>query len=178
VTRVTKVSRRHVWSCDYSAKCHLPKKEGAKTLCFWLSITRPSLQLVFELRWEYYSLDNEQYYQNAKTYHLSQLRISRKAKIKIYLIIHYYCTWNFSKSIYWAWGVERVCAPFHSCAALLTHPLPLHACGGTLSPVASSFLHPCFGVPTTPLAHPPPCMHMGAHCHPFAPLLWCAHPSI
>src|SRR6266702_6759099 len=77
-------------SCDYSAKCHLPKKEGAKTLHFWLSITRLSLQLAFELRWEYYSLDNEQYYKNAKTYHLSQLRISRKAKIKIYLIIHYY----------------------------------------------------------------------------------------
>ena len=79
-----------VESCDYSAKCHFPKKEGAKTLRFWLSITRPSLQLVFELRWEYYSLDNEQYYKNVKTYHLSQLRISSKVKIKIYLIIHYY----------------------------------------------------------------------------------------
>ncbi len=59
-------------------------------LRFWLSIMRLSLQLVFELRWEYYSLDNEQYYKNAKTQHLSQLRISRKGKIKIYLIIHYY----------------------------------------------------------------------------------------
>ena len=42
-------------SFDYSAKCHVPKKEGAKTLRFQLSITRPSLQLVFEPRWEYYS---------------------------------------------------------------------------------------------------------------------------
>ncbi len=56
-------------------------------LRFWLSIMRPSLQLAFKLRWEYYSLDNEQYYKNAKTHHLSQLSISRKAKIKIYLII-------------------------------------------------------------------------------------------
>src|SRR6266702_222953 len=55
-------------SFDYSAKCHSPKKEGAKTLRFWLSITRPSLQLAFELRWEYYSLDNEQY---VNTHHLS-----------------------------------------------------------------------------------------------------------
>ncbi len=57
-----------ILSFDYSTKCHSPKKEGAKTLRFWLSITRLSLQLVFELRWEYYSLDNEQY---AKTHHLS-----------------------------------------------------------------------------------------------------------
>jgi len=76
-------------SYDYSTKCHFPEKEGAKTLRFWLSITRLSLQLAFELRWEYYLLDNEQYYKNAKTHHLSQLSISRKAKIKIYLIIHY-----------------------------------------------------------------------------------------
>src|SRR6266702_4544305 len=39
------------WSYNYSAKCHLPKKEGAKTLRFYLSIMRPSLQLAFELRW-------------------------------------------------------------------------------------------------------------------------------
>ena len=42
-------------SFDYSTKCHVPKKEGAKMLCFQLSITRLSLQLAFELRWEYYS---------------------------------------------------------------------------------------------------------------------------
>ncbi len=37
-------------SFNYSAKCHLPKKEGAKMLHFWLSKMRLSLQLVFELR--------------------------------------------------------------------------------------------------------------------------------
>src|SRR6266702_3331570 len=42
-------------SFDYSAKCHVPKKEGAKMLRFQLSIMRLSLQLAFELRWEYYS---------------------------------------------------------------------------------------------------------------------------
>ncbi len=77
-------------SYNYSAKCHSPKKEGAKMLRFYLSKTRLSLQLVFELSWEYYLLDNEQYYKTVKTHHLSQLRISRIIKIKIKLIIHYY----------------------------------------------------------------------------------------
>ncbi len=58
---------------------------------------RLSLQLVFELRWEYYLLDNEQYYKNAKTHHLSQLRISRK--IKINLIIHYYMQFLMSSTL-------------------------------------------------------------------------------
>ncbi len=43
-------SARLIGSCHFSAKGHAPRKEGAKTLRFWLSITRPSLQLAFELR--------------------------------------------------------------------------------------------------------------------------------
>ncbi len=85
--------------------------------------------------------------------------------------------------------------PFHSCAAPLAHPPPLHTRGGTLSFVAGSFLHPRFGAPTlvsqpfrfptappglraTPLAHPPPCTYVGAHRHPFTPPLWCTHHSV
>ncbi len=73
---------------------------------------------------------------------------------------------------------------------LLTHPLPLHACGGTLSPVAGSFSHPHFGAPTLPFAHCPThtpsplaCMqghtitllhpHFGAPTLPFA----CSSPA-
>src|SRR6266702_4255913 len=136
---LTHLTHTHLPSCDYSAKCHLPKKEGAKTLRFWLSITRLSLQLAFELRWEYYSLDNEQYYKNAKTYHLSQLRISRKVKIKINLIIHYYMVIFLSRSTGHR-GAERVCAPFRLCAALLAHFACMQGRTITLS-------HPCFGAP-------------------------------
>src|SRR6266702_5818569 len=171
-------------SYDYSAKCHSPKKEGAKTLHFYLSKTRPSLQLVFELSWEYYLLDNKQYYKTTKTHHLSQLRISRKIKIK--LIIHYYM--EFFLSRFTGRGVQKRCAPpFRLHAALLAHTPPLHARGGALLPLSC----PHFGAPTLPfacrsppelhatlLAHPPPCTHTGVHRHPFAPLLWCAHPSI
>src|SRR6266702_4401924 len=41
-------------SCHFSARSHSPRKEGAKTLRFQLSITRPSLQLVFRLRCVYF----------------------------------------------------------------------------------------------------------------------------
>ena len=44
------VSQGEYKSCHFSAKGHAPRKEGAKTLRFWLSIMRPSLQLAFELR--------------------------------------------------------------------------------------------------------------------------------
>src|SRR6266702_1075437 len=48
-----------------------------------------------------------------------------------------------------------------------------------------ALVRPSFHLPATPpglcttaLAHPSPCMHVGAHHCPFAPLLWCAHPSV
>src|SRR6266702_2344835 len=48
-----------------------------------------------------------------------------------------------------------------------------------------ALVRPPFHLPATPprlhtamLTHPPPCMHAGAHHHPFAPLLWCTHPSV
>jgi len=50
VASVTSVTHPHNDSCHFSAKGHAPRKEGAKTLRFWLSITRLSLQLAFELR--------------------------------------------------------------------------------------------------------------------------------
>src|SRR6266702_1127951 len=105
---------------------------------------RPSLQLVFELSWEYYLLDNEQYYKTEKTHHLSQLRISRKIKIK--LIIHYYMLSRFTGH----GGAERVRAPL----------LFVHCPARTLSPFACMW-----GCTLT------------CRWFPFAPLLWCAHPS-
>src|SRR6266702_3316767 len=137
-------------SYNYSAKCHSPKKEGAKTLRFYLSKTRLSLQLVFELSWEYYLLDNEHYYKTAKTHHLSQLRISRIIKIKIKLIIHYYMEFFLSRFT-GCGGAERVRAPL---------PFPRSpAC--TLSPFA------CTQGRT-----------LTRHQLPFTPPLWCAHPSV
>ncbi len=119
-------------------------------LRFYLSKTRLSLQLVFELSWEYYLLDNEQYYKTAKTHHLSQLRISRIIKIKIKLIIHYYMEFFLSRFT-GRGGAERVCAP-----------LPFaRSPARTLSPFARTR-----GRTLT------------RHRLPFAPPLWCAHPSV
>ncbi len=151
-------------SYDYSAKCHSPKKEGAKMLHFYLSKTRPSLQLVFELSWEYYLLDNKQYCKTAKTHHLSQLRISRKIKIKIKLIIHYYM--EFFLSRFTGCGVRKRCAPpFRSRAAPLAHTPPLHACGGALLPLSC----PHFGAPTLLFTRGSPTWVMPHLAHmPFA----------
>ncbi len=111
---------------------------------------RPSLQLVFELRWEYYLLDNEWYYKTAKTHHLSQLRISRIIKIKIKLIIHYYMEFILSQFT-GCGGAERVRAP-----------LPFaRSPTRTLSPFARTRGHT-----------------LTRHRFPFVPPLWCTHPSV
>ncbi len=151
---------------------------------------RPSLQLVFELRWEYYLLDNERYYKTAKTHHLSQLRISRIIKIKIKLIIHYYMEFFLSRFT-GRGGAERVRAPlpFARSPARTLSPFA-RTRGRTLTRHRFPFApllwcaHPSVrpppppGLRAAPLAHPPPCTHAGAHHRPFAPPLWCAHPSI
>src|SRR6266702_7226816 len=111
---------------------------------------RLSLQLVFELRWEYYLLDNEQYYKTAKTHHLSQLRISRIIKIKIKLIIHYYMEFFLSQFT------------GHRCVERVRAPLPF-ACSPTRT--------------LSPFAHMWGCT-LTRHRFPFAPPLWYARPSI
>ncbi len=129
-------------------------------LRFWLSITRLSLQLVFELRWEY-----------AKTHHLSQLSISRRAKIKIYFIIHYT---EFFQVDLPGMGVWKGCTPPSISAPPHLHTLSLCKHAGAhchLSPApfrTPALVHPPFCLPaapprlhTTMLTHPPPCTHAG-----------------